>query len=178
MFKRTMMSPDERAEYDRIFEESCLDEHGEMRRTADAAQELLTRVRDAIQAHRTWASYVHDDLVMSGYKTGARQWQNELKKHKTIVNNKIVSRKDAIRLRRNQPDGSTGWQTSLLDEATADDLAQMVTAANVRVVAERATVRDYMRLIDLLDSTGEVTVRAALKRIGKSLDEFLTSESA
>lgn len=177
MFKRTMMSPDERVEYDRIFEESCLDEHGEMRSTADAALELLTRISDAIQAHRVWASYLHDDLVMTGYKTGARQWQNDLKKHKTIMGNKIVAKKDALRLRKAQPDGSVAWQPSMIEEATADELAQVIKAANSRVQAERVTIRDSMKLLDLLEATGELTVRAALKRVGKTLDEFLT-ESA
>lgn len=178
MFKRTMMSPEERAEYDAIFEESCLDRDGELRPTSEAASDLLDRIEDANQAQRTWAKYVHDDLVMRGYRTAVRSWQNEIRKHKTIVEGKVVSRKDAIRLRKIQDSGKLAWQPSMLPEATVEDLTQLIALANARVQSERASIRDYMKLLDLMDETKEITVRGALKRIGMTMDEFLTQESA
>ena len=174
MFNRKMLNPEERAEYDRIFEGACLDGNDEPRKTSAAAVDLLDGIADAIHAHKTWADYIHDDLVMSGYKAAARRWQNDYKKHKTIIDDKIVSRKDAMRIKRATASGKVEWQTSFFEDASAEDLAQLVNDSNVRIAAERATVRDCMRLMDLMESTTDLTVSAALKSVGLTLSEFLT----
>lgn len=175
MFTRKMLSDEERSEYDAIFQSACYDELGDFRRTADAALLLLQSVRDAIQAQRTWASYLHDSFVMIGYQSAARRWQNEQRKHKTIIDGKLVTKKDAIRLSKITDTGTALYQTSLLEDATSEDLEQIIQSASVRVASERATIRDAMRLLDLIEETGETTVRGALKRVNKTLDEFLTA---
>lgn len=177
MFTRKMLSDEERAEYDAMFEAACYDAAGSFRSTREAAPILLGSIKDAIQAHRVWASYLHDSFVMIGYQAAVRRWQNEQKKHKTLIDGKLVSKKDAIRLTKIVEGGRSAFQTSFIEDATAEDLQELIEATSTRVRSDRATIRDYTRMLDLIESTGESTVRGALKRVGKTLDEFLT-ESA
>ena len=93
MFTRKMLSDEERAEYDAMFEAACYDAAGSFRSTREAAPILLGSIKDAIQAHRVWASYLHDSFVMIGYQAAVRRWQNEQKKHKTLIDGKFVSRR-------------------------------------------------------------------------------------
>lgn len=176
MFSKANLTPEERAEMEAAYESACLDTFGDFTSTPTAGPLLQDEIDGAIQAHRQWARWLHDDIVEQGYKSAVRKWQNQQRTHKTIIDGKVMTKKDALRVRKAQEDGTVAVQTTIWPDATPDDLAQKIREANANIAAQRVTIRDAMRLIDLIEQTETRTAGDAVAAIGLTLDEFLTQD--
>ncbi|MFZ1363068.1 MAG: hypothetical protein WAS05_09105 [Candidatus Nanopelagicales bacterium] len=177
-FNRRHLSDSERREYDAIYTEACYDYEGKFRATRDAAPLLLAAIEDALQSHRSWAELLMNDIILRGFQAEAKRFQDSERKHETIVDGRVVSRKDAQRFRVVGDDGTIEWKTAMLNECFHEDLEQLRQDNAKRIVTAQAEERDLDALIELLDETGELTVEAALKRKEVSLSEYLMERAA
>lgn len=175
--KRNWLTPDERAEWDEIYEKACYDDDGNLRSTPEAGQMLMELMLDAEQANRGYATAKIEEMTRRGFAIEAKNYQNRQKQHKTIVDNKVVVKKDAVRLKRGKGDGLASWETFLIEDADESDLIVIEQQGRRSEAIGAAEARDARTLIDLLHETGEMTVGAALKRAETTLEECLVGEA-
>lgn len=174
------LTPAERLEIDTAIRDAYMAEDGSTRSHAEAVEVFGRALTDAIQAHRSWPGVLLDAWRMAGMRKYIRERWKYLDGHYSFTH-KGRSRERTIRRGRLARDGDTGrtkWvQDSLLD-FTAADLRAAIAQGQRRIDEERANIATWRALLDLLEVTGCSTVRAALAKVGKSLEEYLAGRSA
>lgn len=157
--KRKHLSPEERSEYDELFEEAGFDEYGNPIPAAQIKANVRAALEGAEQAGRAWASLVLDDALEDGLLKAWNSWNSEQRKIRTVHNGVLVPVR-AIRgtRRRDAETGAVVYQQSFWREMTWEDVRQQLDDSRKRIDAERITESIANRLLSLLlrcpDSVG------------------------
>lgn len=171
---------EERAQIDAMVHDAYIREDGSVRTNAEATQEFDRMIADAVQAHREWAGALMDDWRYAGMKRFIHERWKVLEgrfgfAHRGRTRERTLRRGT---LRRDEQTGREVWvQDTLLDFTTAA-LERAIAQCVSRIDEERANIAMYRALLDLLETTQETTVRAALDKADVSLEEYLASRSA
>lgn len=174
---RSILSPEERAEYDALIFEASFDEHGKRRPSYEIADRMHDLLLDAVQAKRPWAQWVLDADARAGHIRRFKRWD----RIRNLVNTKDGGR--LVRLsgiqalkRRNPATQGTFWEDVELEAMSRDDLDAVIAGMRNRIEPLEMNVRLAVRLRKLVEDQNALTVGAALQAIGKTLDEYLGSD--
>lgn len=176
--RRGFLSPEERVEFDAMYEQAGLDMFGKARPSDEIKSRLLSMLQDAVQAGRKWAGYVLDDAVEEGLFKSWKDWNNEQERMRVYYNGVIVPAR-AVRgtRRRNQDTGRTVHQQVLWREMSWEQVRQQLDDSRTRIAAEQITISIAARLLELKlrcpESTGPLD---ACERLGLDFDTYLSAE--
>lgn len=136
---------------------------------------LVERVNDAIQAHRSWAKDLLEDMINRGAGSIIRA---EIKKDVVLVDvdGRVLAKSRTVGTKRPTAHGMYDQQV-LLETLTWDELADK----RRQWKQQEDTYADNVRIADKLMSLrtkGVRTPQEALDQIGVSLDQFLGSAAA
>jgi hypothetical protein len=174
------LTPAQRLEVDTAIRDAYMAEDGSTRGHAEAAELFGSFLQDAIQAQRTWPGILLDDWREAGMRKFIHQRWKELDGRFSFTH-KGRSRERTVRRGRLVRDGETGrekWVQDALLDFTAADLRRAIAQGQRRIDEERANIATWRALLELLEVTGCTTVRAALDKTGKSLEEYLAGRAA
>lgn len=176
--KRKHLSPEERPEYDALFEEAGLDEYGDPLPAHEIKPRMRAALEGAVQAGRSWAGYVLDDALDDGLLKAWNSWNAEQRRMRTIHNGVIVPVRAVRGTRRRDPETGTVYhQQAFWRTMSWADIRQQLDDAEKRIAAEQVTKSTAMRLLALLlrcpESTGPLD---ACERLGLDLDRYLIGE--
>lgn len=175
---RKHLSPEEREEYDGLFEEAGFNEYGEILQSDQIKVNMRAKLEDAVQAGRPWAESVLSDALENGLLSAWKAWNNQQRRLKTIHNGAIVPARAVRGVRHRTPEtGGLYHQQTLWREMTWDDVRQQLDKARKSIEAERVTESIANRLLVLLlecpDSLGPGD---ACERLELNFEAFLTGE--
>lgn len=136
---------------------------------------LVERVNDAIQAHRSWAKDLLEDMINRGAGSIIRA---EIKKDVVLVDvdGRVLAKSRTVGTKRSTANGMYDQQV-LLETLTWDELEKKRREWK----QQENTYADNVRIADKLMSLrakGVNTPQEALDQIGVSLDQFLGSAAA
>jgi hypothetical protein len=163
----------ERAEIDSLIHDAYVDEDGEIRTHAAAAEEFSKSLNRAESAGREWAALMLDDWRDEGMKAfiAFRYKNSEL--FEFVRADRPVSRTLRRGTQRITEDGSVQWIQDSLMFWTIVQLEAAI-ADERRAIEDRQTnIAMYQALIELLTETGCSTVSAALDANKTTLAEYL-----
>ncbi len=172
------LSPEERAEVHAAIHDAYMREDGTIRPHVEADEIFDGFVADAVQAHRTWAGLLLDEWRDNGRRAFLRdQWRNE-EIFNFIHKGRKRRRTERRGTRVRHPDGHTVWIQESLFSWTVDQLHAAIRECGARIEEERANIAMYRALIELIEETGQHTVRTALEVRGMSLEDYLSERGA
>lgn len=133
-------------------------------------------IADAIQAHRTWASYVYEmaanDALADVLKT------HHSRPIMVAYNGKIISKPRMAGTTAVDKNGKTVRTRELFDCFTVQQLRDKRTDCLKQVKSYRGTVAMIDKLIALCDAAGCDTPELAAKAIGTTVEDWLSDEAA
>lgn len=178
--KRGHLSPEERPEFDALFEEAGLDEIGNPLPSSEIKARMRSLLRDAVQAGRPWAQYVLDDAADDGLLAAWKRWNNEQKRMRTLHNGAIVPVRAVRGTRRRDPEtGQVVNQQSFWREMSWADVRQQLDDSRKRINAERITESIANRLLALLlDCPESMGPAEACERLGIDMQSYLVGDEA
>jgi len=174
------LSPQDRIEIDSMVHDAYMGDDGEIRTNAEAAEVFDGFMSDAVQAHRAWAGILLDAWRHAGMKRFIHDRWKVLEgrygfMHRGRRHERNLRRGTRV---RNQQTGREVWIQEPLLDFTATQLQRAIAECAARIEEEQANIATYRALLDLLEVTGELTVRGALKVQGFSLEDYLASRGA
>lgn len=174
------LTPAQRIEVEAAIRDAYVAADGSTRSHAEAVEIFDRILMDAVQAQRTWPGILLDSWRMAGMRNYIKAHWKELDgrygfTHKGRSRTRTIRRG---RLVRDQETGREVWIQDALYDFTAMDLRRSIAQAQGRIDEERANIATWRALLDLLEVTGCVTVRAALEQVGKTLEEYLAGRAA
>ena len=178
--KRGHLSPEERPEFDALFEEAGIDEAGNPRPSREIKARMRPLLRDAVKAGRVWAQYVLDDAVDDGLLAAWKRWNNEQKRMRTLHNGVIVPVRAVRGTRRRDPEtGQVVNQQSFWREMSWADVRQQLDDSRKRIDAERITESIANRLLVLLlDCPKSAGPADACELLGVDMQSYLMGDKA
>lgn len=181
MITRNQLSPDERAEWDIVFDAACFDEFGKNVPTPIAAAKLAKEVDAAIAKGKKWAEYLSDDARIIGFQKLIKPWQDIKHFHTTVTGEqKLVKRSNIARLStKSKKSGKREMTAVIWEELSAEGLLRIAKAAQSRIASEGITRRDALHCVNLIVEHDASTLGEALESAGyTSLDVFLAEKAA
>lgn len=171
---RSILSPEERAEYDALLRDAAYD-NGRLVRTAQYADRANRLLIDAVKAGRRWAEFELERALHDGLRSEVRRYVRRINQTTVTDLTGTKSRPSVYSVREDQPTGGVAWQPKLLSEFSLADLDALITASEAQLSAYVANRNAARHLRDKLISTGASTVRDALAALGMSLEQALAA---
>jgi hypothetical protein len=177
-----MLSSSERAEYENLLTDAGYDEYGKKRPSGEIAERIHRALKDAEQAGRQWATWALNDDARTGHLKRFTAWESIKRIVHTRDGERIVTRRAIMALRQRDPEtGEWFWRGEDLAEMIRGELEEVMLYARRRRHSDAVLMATVRRLLDLLEETASddtTKVSAALKKVGKTIDEVLTVDLA
>ena len=173
---RSILSNEERAEYDALLFEASFDSNLKRRSSHEIAERMHALLLDAVQAKRAWAQWVLDADAHAGHIRRFKRWDRIRHLVRTRDGGRVVRLSGIQALKRRDPVTQVMfWEDAELEDMSTEDLDAVIAGMNNRIEPLEMNIRLAKRLRALLEETGAKKVRDALVVVGKSLDEYLGS---
>ncbi len=177
--KFSELPEEERAEVVAAVRDSYRTPTGTTRSHRAALTAFMQTLDDAEQAHRPWVADLRRQWLIEGMRKFLQSQWKMLGVPFEIVDGSGKSHSRTTTRGAQRPDetGKYVWtQLELLDWG-AEDLKLALTIEAGHVEEARVNIGMFRRLLDLLEQTAAPTVADALGIVGKTLDEFLNSDT-
>lgn len=176
---RSMLSAEERAEYDALVFEAGFDHFGKRRPSHEIGDRFHELLLDAIQAKRTWAQWVMDEDARAGHIRRFKGWDRTRHPVRTRDGEKVVRLSGVQALRRRDPETEAMfWQDTSLEDMTIDDLDSVIEGMSSKMAPLMYNRETARSLRTLVAECGTATVGEALRSVGLTMDEYLLGLAA
>lgn len=177
---RRMLSTEERAEYDALLYEAGYDTDGQRRPSGEIGDRMHRLLADAVQAGRTWASYVIDDDARRGHVSRFKRW-DKVRTPMEVNHQSVIVKRAAVMgvLRRDVETGAAYHQQALYADMTWGELVGVLEGAQGRIASDRITAGICKKLLALkLRAPDSMGPGDACGRLGVDMHSYLASEEA
>lgn len=171
---RSILSNEERAKYDTLIFEASFDSTGRRRPSYEIGDRIHAMLLDAVQAQEPWAQWVLDADARAGHIRRFKRWDRIRNLVRTKDGGQVVRLSGIQAVKRRDPVTQTMfWADTELEAMSRADLDAVIGGMRNRIEPLEKNIRLAKKLHGLCVEQNAVTVGAALKSLGKTLDEFL-----
>lgn len=168
--------PEDRDEY----EVACTEAWDGAEGTRDRGDRFLQIVRDAAQAHRTWAVDLLAQFLENGAQAELKHWRKATRKVVAVAQDgRILSRPRVVGVVRRDEEGKPFHQQEAFDFMTFDEIEDKAKEFLRQVTAYQDNIFVATLLLELRDlAPGTCTPDEAARHLGTTVDAWLDQRTA